>query len=57
MVAAPKSWLPVEVAKEGIASCAERVPANMRLVSLRKKWVIALREHGGVWNQAPIQRL
>ena len=57
MIAAPKSRLPAEVAKEGTALCAERVPANVRLVSLRKKGVIALREHGGEWIQAPIQRL
>jgi hypothetical protein len=48
MIAAPKLRLPAEVARAGIFSCAERVPANVRLVSLWKKWVYAHREHGGV---------
>ena len=41
--------------KAGMVSCAERVSRNVRPQPRGKKWVSALRGHGGVWDQAPTQ--
>ena len=57
MIVTPKSRIPAEVAIAVAFSCAESVPANVRLASLRKKLGRALRGHGGVWIQTPVQRI